>query len=246
VICIYFILLIPYVVHSNLSHSGLVISSEDIPIGSLPEGIRRFIIFKEKPVIVFIKQQTPIWLDRSVTEWTIALITTEKFPSGTFIEFISPVARMYVNWREYPFDQIFDELVIADVVREVQQFEVNIEYLLSSPYGRAILALSAVNYYLGPFVFVLITYIFKKRPTLWSIAIIPWCYSAATLICNRLAIHHYNYVPEALKYFGYLFIALTPLVLLSWAYERTPQGRAVAEKLFTFAKELKSNSASGP
>lgn len=237
-ICSYFTLLIPYLVHANLSHSGLVIFSEDIPLESLPKGIGSFIVFQERPVVVFIKQQKPIWIDRPVTEWTIALITTQKFPNGTFVEFLYPVARMYVNWRDYPFGQIFDELVIADVAREVEQFEVDVEHLLSSPYGSAVLALSAADYYFGPFLFALIAYVFKKRPTLWSIVMIPWCYSAETLLYNTLATLHYNYVPDELKLFGFLWIALTPIVLLIWAYERSPRGRAVAEELFTLRKEV--------
>jgi len=237
VFCLYFALLIPYLVHSNLSHSGLVIYSEDIPSGSLPHGIRSFIVFQEKPVVVFIRQEIPTWVDRPVKEWTIALITNQRFPSGAFVEFISPVARMYVNWRDYPFDQLFDELVIADTVREVGQFEVNVEYLLYSPYGSAIFALSAADYYFGPFLFALIAYVFKKRPTLWSIVMIPWCYSVETLLYNTLAILHYNYVPDELKLFGFLWIALTPIVLLVWAYERSPRGRSVAEDLFTLRKE---------
>jgi len=237
VICLYFALLVPYVVHANLSHSGQVIFSEKISIESLPEGIRSFIIFRDEPVFVLIKQEKPIWLGRSVTEWVIALITTKEFPNGAFIEFIYPVARMYANWRDYPFGQIFDELVIADVVRPVGQFEVNVEYLVYSAYGSAILALSAADYYFGPFLFVLVTYVFKKRPTLWSIAILPWCYSVETLLYNTLAILHYNYVPDELKLFGFACIALTPLVLLVYAYERSPRGRALAEELFTLRRK---------
>jgi len=235
-VSIYFILLIPYVVHTNLSHSGLVISSEEVSIESLPEGIRIFIVFRDKPVVAVIKQQKPVWVNRPVTEWTIALITAKKPPSGAFIEFIYPVAQMYVDWRDYPLGQVFDQLVIADVVREIPQFEADVEQLLSSPYGAAISALSTVDYYFGPFLFVLMAYVFERRPTIWSIVMIPWCYSAETFIYNTLAIRHYNYIPDELKLFGYLFIILTPMALLAWAYERTPRGRAVIKELFTLRK----------
>jgi len=234
VVCMYFALLIPYVVHSNLNRAGFVIFSEDVPIESLPNSIRSFIAFRDKPVVILIKQQKPTWIARSVTEWTIALITPRKFPRGAFIEFMYPVAQMYVNWRDYPFGQIFDELVIADVVREIEQYKVGVEYILSSPYGSVIFALSSADYYFGPFLFALIAYLFKKRPTLWSIVMIPWCYSIQTLLYNTLAILHYNYVPGELKLFGFLFMPLTPVVLLVWAWERTPPGQVVAEKLFTF------------
>ena len=236
--CVYFALLIPYVVHANLSHSGLVIFSEDISTASLPEGIRSFIVFHDKPVVVFIKQQKPTWLGRSVTEWTIALITTQRFPSGAFIEFNYPLVRMYVDWRDYPFGQYFDELVVADVVSPAGQLDINVESILSSSYGSIILALSAADYYFGPFLFALVSYVFKKRPTLWSIMTIPWCYSVETLLYNSLATLHLNYIPDELKLFGFFFLPLTPVVLLVWWYERSSRGRTLAEELFTLRRRV--------
>ena len=235
--CLYLALLVPYAVHANLSHSGLVISSQDISVEQLPGDVRKFIIFDDKLAVVFIKQQKPIWLGRPAREWTIALITNQKVPPGVFIEFNYPVAQMYVDWRDYRFDQFFDELVISDSVRSLSQFESDIEILLSSGYGTIVFGLSTADYYFGPFLFTVIAFVFKKRPTLWSILMIPWCYSLETLMYNTLATSHNNYVPSALSFFGYLFLPLTPVLLVVYAYERSAAGRAVAEQLFEVHKK---------
>lgn len=235
--CAYFAFLVPYVVHANLSHSGLVISSEDISAEQLPGDVRKFIVFHDKLAVVFIKQQKPIWLGRPAREWTIALITNQKVPPGAFIEFNYPVAQMYVDWRDYRFGQFFNELVISDSIRSPSQFESDIEHLLSSDYGTIVFELSTADYYFGPFLFAVIAFVFKKRPTLWSILMIPWCYSLETLVYNTLATSHNNYVPSALSFFGYLFLPLTPVLLLVWAYERSAAGRAVAEQLLKVHKK---------
>ena len=237
VACAYFALLVPYVVHANLSHSGLVISSEDISADQLPGDVRQFIVFHDKLAVLLIKQQKPIWLGRPAREWTIALVTNQKVPPGTFIEFNYPVAQMYVDWRDYPFGQFFDQLVISDLVRPLSQFEIDIEHLLSSNFGTIVFQLSVADYYFGPFLFAAIALVFKKRPTLWSILMIPWCYSFETLVYNTLAASHNNYVPSELSFFGYLFLPLTPVLLLVWAYERSAAGRAVAEQLFKVHKK---------
>lgn len=233
---VYLTLLVPYIVHSNLNDAGMVIKSERISSDSLPKMIEVFARTYNQTWVLTVKQRLPLWVDRPVTEWTIALVTTTDFPPGAFVQFERPTAKLYMNWREFPVREPFDQLVVCDKVQQAGQTESYVEGLLLSSFGGGILMLSIVDYYFGPLVFILLPLIHKRRPTLWSIAMAAWAYCLEIQLYNTFAITHYNYVPTELKAVGLLFIPLAPVVILVWLFERTSTGKSVSDRIFSGRK----------
>jgi len=233
ILLIYFLLLIPYTVHLNLGNAGVVIYNEEIALEFLPHGVQE--LARERgfatPVILLVKHP--------IQEWTSMVITSKSFSVGTVVEMSDYVVNWRVDWRDFNFaGQAFQRLIIANV-KQLDPFESSIETVFSTPQGWILYDVSRVDFYAGPVLVVFaLTMLLQKRLALWNIPALVGFYSFQTWRLNTLAYVHRLPVDVELEYFGYLFVAMLPLVLYIWHFERSSGGHFIAEKMKALSHAL--------
>lgn len=224
----YFLLLAPYVVHTNLSEvdAGIVDDLKIIPVQSLPEDVRDVAAFNEECTVLLIKDTISDQKTVIITEKSHRYSSLYK---GDMVEVTDKIIEWHVDWhayKQYFFDESFSMLIVGEV-EEVSTVEASIEDLLSSSYGGVLFSLSQVIFLFAPLLLILyITLSFKDRLYLWNITAILALYSLEVFITNILGGLHHIVVPSgAGKYFGYLFLVLIPFTLLFARYEESEKGQ---------------------
>jgi len=229
----YIFLLVPYMVHANLDNAGIVMYSEETTLDSLPEGVQK--LLRERgfntPVVILVKHLKP--------EWITMVITSEKFPHGSFIEMSDYVVNWRVDWRDFSFvEQTFDRFAIAEV-KQLDQFYSCIERMPLNQSGRILHELSRINFYASPILIVFcLTILLQRRFALWNLAAVLGLNSLQVFWLNAIATEHNVYVAPEADYFGYFFLVLIPLALYAWHFERSLGGRSIADKMRALSQAL--------
>lgn len=233
VLAIYLVLLIPYVTHTNLDNTGVVVYSQSITVESLPEQIQEICRLKNVYVttLLLVKHSNP--------EWTAMAITSGEFPNDAIVEMSGYIVNWRVDWRSFGLvDQPYDRFAIADV-RLADPFDSWVENILFHPLGGYLHDVFKLDFYAGPIMLVfLLTLLIEGRLALWNIPAIWSCYSFQVWIQSMIAQSHNVNVAIEWKYFGYLFFALLPVTMYLWYFERSEAGRGTAKKLKAISKAL--------
>jgi hypothetical protein len=236
-IVVYPVLLVPYIIHHNLPNVGMVLFSDRIGTDQLPQGIKTYLRPGSDLFFLIVRQVSPVRTDQPYTEWIMAVITQKTFERGKMVEFIDPLATLFVDWRDYPFKQSFNELIIADVVQELSGIEAYVESIIYGTNGGVLLTLSTADYYAGPVVFPLLALVFWRRLTFWSILLSVWGYAFGQQLYTHFSLIHHNVVPEELKLFGFTSFMWAAAAVLLWIYEtKTTHGRRLSETVFSFRR----------
>lgn len=233
IIAIYLILLIPYVTHYNLKHTGAIVYSKEISLESLPQGIQDICTSRN------FKVTTLLLVKHSNPDWTTLVITSGEFPIGSFVELSQYIVNWRVDWRDFMFvDQPFDMLAIANV-GQLNPLESGIENMFSNPLGKYLFHVFRLNFYVGSVLLVLgLTLLIEGRLALWNLAAALGCYSFQVWLINILAVGHRISVESEWRYFGYLFFGLIPIAICLRHFEHSEAGRSTSKKLKAISKAL--------
>ena len=222
----YFLLLVPYVVHTNLNEvdAGIVTDLRIIPVQFLPEDVQD---------VVFSDECTVLLVEDSITGKKTVVITEKSAHSlhiykDDVIVITDRIIEWYVDWhvyKQYFFDDRFSILIIGDV-EEVGVMESFVEGMLYSSYGSPIFSLSKVIFLFAPLILIVyISFSFRNRFYLWNITAILALYSLEVFISNMVGSMHNITISDMEKYFGYLFVVLTPFTFLFSRYEESEEGQ---------------------
>lgn len=238
VLVIYPVLLLPHVIHVNLPNAGKVLSSGEISVDALPSAIVSLYLGPDWGSTVYyliVAQTNPVRTDQPYQPWIMAVITKQSFLPGTLVEFTDPIVQgLFVDWRNYPFGQPFNELVVADLIHELGGIEALSESLLYSPVGGILSLISTTDLYVGPLLFPFLTIVFMRRLTFWSVILTVWGYAFGQQESNNFAIVHHISVPSELKLFGFSSYFLLAAAFLAWIYEtKTEQGKRISKQVLS-------------
>ena len=240
----YFVLLAPYIVHTNLNEigAGMVNDLKIVPVQSLPEDIQ--------DVVAFNDECTALLVEDSISGIK-AVIITKKSPhslhihKGDVIEITDKIIEWYVDWHVYQFfDKKFDILIVGDV-KQVGIIESFIEGILSSRLGSSIrigspiFSLSQVVFFIAPLILIFyISFSFKRRFFFWNITAILALYSFEVFISNMVGSMHHVTISDTWKYFGYLFVVLFPFTFFFLKYEESEEGQKRIKGFYEKIAEL--------
>ena len=235
----YFVLLAPYIVHTNLNEvdAGIVNDLKTVSVQSLPEDIQD---------VVFSEECTILLVGDSISGMKTVVIT-EKTPhslhiyKGDVIEITDEIIAWYVDWhayKQYFFDDSFSILIVGDV-KQISAIESSIEKILSSRLGSPIFSLSKAIFLFAPLLLIIyISLSFRKRFYLWNIAAILALYSLEVFVSNMVGSVHHIAISDIEKYFGYLFMVLIPFTFLFLRYEESGEGQRGMKKFYEKVSEL--------
>jgi ASC-1-like (ASCH) protein len=235
----YFVLLAPYIVHTNLNEVdvGMINDLKTVSVQSLPEDIQD---------VIFSEECTVLLVEDSISGRK-TVIVTEKSPhsrhiyKGDVIEITDKIIEWYVDWhayKQYFFDDSFSVLIVGDV-EQISASESFIEEILSSSSGSPIFSLSKAIFALAPLLLILyISFSFKKRFYLWNIIAILALYSLEVFISNMVGSMHHITISDMWKYFGYLFLVLIPFTFFFSKYEESEEGQRGIKKFYDKIAEL--------
>jgi len=220
----YFALLIPYIVHTNLSevNVGIVINLKTTPVQALPNDIRD-VVFSEKCTVLLLEDGI---------SGTKTVVVTEKSSSyihkGDVMVVTDKIIDWYVDWhayKEFFFDDSFNSLIVGEAER-VNTVESFIEEMLFSSFGSPIFSLSKVIFLLAPILLILyVSFSFKRRFYLWNILAILALYSLEVFISNIVGSMHDIVISDTWKYFGYSFLILVLFTFFFGRYEESEEGQ---------------------
>ena len=236
----YFLLLAPYIVHTNLSEAdaGIVADLKTVPVQSLPEDVQD-VVFGEECAVLLVED--------SISGEKTVVIREEKSDhslhvyKGDVIEVTGKIIEWYVDWhayKQYFFDDRFSILIVGDV-EEVGGMESFVEGILYSSFGSPIFSLSKAIFLFAPLILVLyIRFSFRNRFYLWNITAILALYSLEVFISNMVgSIHHIT--PSGMEnYFGFLFLVLAPFTFLFSKYEDSEEGQTAIKEYYEKTMEL--------
>lgn len=232
----YFLLLAPYVVHTNLNEvdACVVKDLKTVSVQSLPEDVQDVAAFNAECTILLVEE--------SVSRLKGAIITKKALHSlnkGDVIKVTDKITEWYVDWHAYQFfDKKFDVLIVGDV-EQISAIESSIEKILSSRLGGPIFSLSKVIFLSAPLLLVVyISFYSRKRLYFWNIPAILALYSLEVFASNVLGSVHHITIPEVWKYFGYLFLLLIPFTFLFSRYEESEEGQRGIKKFYDKVSEL--------
>lgn len=235
----YFLLLAPYIVHTNLNEvdAGVVNDLKTVSVQSLPEDIQD---------VVFSEECTILLVEDSISGMKTVVIT-EKTPhslhiyKGDMIEVTDKIIAWHVDWhayRQYFFDDRFSILIVGDV-EQISAIESSIEKILSSRLGSPIFSLSKAIFLFAPLLLIAyISFSFKKGFYFWNITAILALYSLEVFVSNMVGSMHYITIQGMWKYFGYLFVVLIPFTLFFLRYEESEEGQRGIKKFYDKVSEL--------
>lgn len=222
----YFVLLAPYIVHTNLSEAdaGVINDLKTVSVQSLPADIQD-VLFSEECSILLVEDSISGMKTVVITEKTHHSLYIYK---GDVIKITDKIIEWYVDWhayKQYFFDDSFSILIVGDV-EQINTIESGIEQLLSSSTGSAIFSLSKAVFLFAPLILILyISFSFKNRLYLWNITAILALYSLEVFVSNMVGSMHHITPSEMEKYFGYLFVVLIPFTFFFARYEESEEGQ---------------------
>jgi len=225
---------LPYLVHNALDNAGIVISSEDISLSSLPQQIQEICILRgiSKPVLMMIEHVKP----KVIT----MLVSSNKYPVGTAVEMTDFIIEWHVDWRDFNLaEQAFQKFSISNI-EELDYLETMVEKML---FGQenfiGVYELSKVTFFGGPILFILcLTLVVQKRLALWNLPAIFGIYSFQIWYQNVLAFRHNLTIATEMEKFGYLFFGLIPLSIYAWHFEKSKGGEPTARKFKALSQIL--------
>ncbi len=235
----YFVLLAPYIVHTNLNEAdvGIVNDLRIVPVQSLPEDIRD---------VVFSEECTVLLVEDSISGIKTVVIT-EKSPHSLHIYkddvivITDEIIEWYVDWhayKQYFFDDRFSILIVGDI-EQISTVESYVEQILYSSFGSVIFSLSMVIFLFAPLLLILyISFSFKKRFYLWNIIALLALYSFEVFIFNMVGSMHNVTISDTWKYFGYLFLVLIPFIFSFSKYEESEEGQRRIKEFYEKIAEL--------
>lgn len=225
--------IVPYVVHDNLAtNAGFVEDSKVLPVNSLPSDIRDVVTCNEKCALTLIED--------SITKKRTVIITETKsiFKKGDLIEITDRIKDWYIDWHYYDFfGESYDNLVIGSLTH-LESFERSIEEQLYSSYGSIIFSISKITFFIAPLFVIYFAYLFKKRFCWWSISVALCLYSLHVFVYNIIGSLHNVPIQDTSKYFGYLFLFLTPTTFLLLRFEESSEGQKKIRDLYDRFGEL--------
>ena len=235
----YFVLLAPYIVHTNLQEAdvGIVGDLKIVPVQSLPEDIQD---------MVFGEECTVILVEDSISDKKTVVITEKSAHSShiyksNVIVVADKIIEWHVDWhayKQYFFDDRFSVLIVGDV-EEVGGMESFVEGVLYSSFGSPIFSLSKVIFLLAPLLLIIyVTFSFRNRFYLWNIAAILALYSLEVFVFNMVGSVHHIATFGLWKYFGYLFVLLIPFTFFFSRYEESEEGQREIKKKCDKIEEL--------
>lgn len=238
----YFLLLTPYIVHTNLNEvdAGVVNDLRIVPVQSLPEDVQDVAMFNEECTILLVE-------DCVTGKKNIVIIERplHSLYKGDVIEIADKIIEWHVDWHAYQFfDKKFDVIIVGDV-KQVGPIESFIEEILYSRlgnsirFGSLIFSLSQLVFFIAPPILIFYTsFSSKKRFYLWNITAILALYSLEVFISNMVGSMHHIAISGMWKYFGYLFLVLTPFTFLFSKYEESEEGQRGIKKYYEKIVEL--------
>jgi hypothetical protein len=234
----YFVLLAPYIVHTNLNEVdvGMVNDLKIVPVQSLPEDVQD---------VVFSEECTVLLVEDSISGKKTVVVTEKSPHSHIYREDVvvitDKIIEWYVDWhayKQYFFDTSFSVLIVGDV-EQISASESFIEEILSSSFGSPIFSLSKAIFALAPLLLILyISFSFRKRFYLWNITAILALYSLEVFISNMVASMHHVTISDTWKYFGYLFVVLFPFTFFFSKYEESEEGQRGIKEFYEKIAEL--------
>lgn len=230
---IYVLLLVPYVVHTNIGDTGVILDYKVIPVKDLPEDIQDVITSKTDCTIHLVEHSTS-------KKVGVVITTSEStYYPGTVVEVTDKIIDWRVDWHKYSFfNHEFDNLIVGDV-EKIGAFESDIETSLSSSIGSVIFSLSKLNFYGGPLLIVVyLSFSFRDRPYLWNAPAIISFYSFEVFFGNVIAAMHDVMISGAERYFGFLFFALVPFTYVFMKYEESEEGQLRIKKYWNEAIDM--------
>jgi len=238
----YFLLLTPYIVHTNLNEvdAGVVNDLRIVPVQSLPEDIQDVATFNEECTILLVE-------DSITGKKTIVIIERplHSLYKGDVIEITDKIIEWYVDWHAYQFfDKKFDVIIVGDV-KQVGPIESSVEEILYSRLGNFIrfgslaFSLSQLVFFIAPPILIFYTsFSSRKRFYLWNITAILALYSLEVFISNMVGSMHNITTSDMEKYFGYLFVVLIPFTFFFSRYEESEEGQRGIKKFYNKVAEL--------
>lgn len=214
---IYIPLLIPFIYGQNLENVGIVTDSKILPINTFPIDIQDVLNSQKEDIAVLVVENKIM-----NKKWAI-LSEGEVYPENTVVEITDKRIDWYVDWRNYDFiNQPFYNLVIGDV-EEAGSFDSFIESMVSSGFGQLLYILSALNFFIGGFLFVFSLNILSGyRFALWNVPAVLACYSFEIFLTDIVVLTHRvegEPISVIMLGIGFLFIILAPITIISWKYE---------------------------
>ncbi len=228
----YFLLLLPYIVHSNLENVGVVKDFEVIQFNSFPDDIREFLVTQKD-------SYTVLMVENVLPKRKMIIISDESnFVRGTIVEATDSVVDRSVDWHGYAFtDYHFDKIIIGEI-KSVGRIESFFELLfinLPSDVSGLILTLSKLNFLIGPIVLVLcLSFLLRGNLGLWNIFAIPAFYSFEFFCSNMLKVSHEISISSFKMGIGYIFVILLPIAIWVGRFEVSPKGKDLIQRTKRF------------
>lgn len=232
----YFLLLSPYIIHTNLIEvdGGIIDDLKTIPTQSLPGDIQDVTTFNDTCTLLLVED--------SVSGIRTVVIIERSPPShyvGDVIEVTDKIIKWYVDWHAYAF---FDErfnLIIVGEVEGISIIESFVERVLYSRLGIPLYSLSKIVFFLAPPILIIFySFFLRKRLYLWNVTAILALYSLEVFLFYIVASLHHITISTLLKYFGYSCFFFIPFSLFFMKYEESEEGQRGIKKFFKKVSEL--------
>lgn len=263
----YFLLLTPYIVHTNLNEvgGGVVEDLKTVPVPSLPADIQDLVFDFGGDE----SDCTVLLLENSVSGERTAVVTVQdcEIQKGAVVKVTDKIIEWFVDWHAYQscsgfdFGEKFGVLVVGEVA-EVSAAESGVEKVLSSrPLGSPLFTLSKASFLFAPLLLVVFLSLgTRNRFYLWNFAAVLALYSFEVFLLNTAGsvLHEVALAgaragvgagvgagggggvgaAEGWKYFGYLFVLLVPFTVLFARYEESEEGQRRLKKFYAGLLEL--------
>lgn len=219
IIC-YLLLVVPYIVHTNIGDSGIVKEVKIIEAQSMPDDLKD-VFGRDK------ESYTVLMVRDTVSKRSFAVILTKNaHVTGSVVRVSDKIIDWHVDWHGLDFfGKRYDDLIVGEVHNPGTTATL-VETILSSRFGSTLFSISKVVFYLGALVLIIyISFLFYNRPALWNIPAVLTCYSFVVFWDNRTANLYQVVVPDMMRYFGYMFLILLPFTIKLWRYEESGRGR---------------------
>jgi len=226
IIC-YLLLVVPYIVHTNLGDSGIVREIKRIEAQSMPDDIKD-VFGREK------ESYTVLMVQDTISKRSFAVILTKNaHVTDSVVRVSDRIIDWHVDWHGLDFfGRRYDDLIVGEV-QNPSATATLIETILSSRFGSTLFSISKAVFHLGALVLIIyISFLFYNRPALWNIPAVLTCYSFVVFWDNRTANLYQVVVPDMMRYFGYMFLILLPLTIKLWRYEESEKGREKLEAIW--------------
>jgi hypothetical protein len=233
-VILYLVLLMPYMVALNSGESGIVVSTQQIDIASLPTDVQDLIPYKnlQYNAIVYDDQIYSVknLKGQSLKERKLVL-STRPAQNGEFIRADNIIINIYAPTNLIPVtNQTFDKLIIGDTTKV--EFGGIIE-IINKLKINPVLVASQIDFLIGGLLVILVlTFVFDKAVALWNIPGIITCYSFQYFIAGRIASANHLETDLILLLFGLLFIPAFYVTFKVREFEGSYEGRKQISGLY--------------